>query len=143
MAITASDSVTINAPLADVLAVVNDVPSQAEWFPGTISAEVTETGPDGLAASARMVSDVKVAKDEFDVDFTHTDASVSWKLVAPSKSQKDQQGSWELKDVGGKTEAKLTLTVDSSLPLPGFIQKKAIGDTVKNACKALKARCEG
>ncbi len=144
MAITASDSTVINAPLQDVLAVVRDVAGQPDWFPGTISAEVVDTGADGLATRAHMVNDVKIAKDEFDIDYTHTDDTLSWKLVAPSKAQKDQSGSWKLTDKGnGTTEATLTLSVDSSLPLPGFIQKKAINDTVKNAVKGLKKRCEG
>lgn len=142
MAITASETVTINAPFDEVLAVVRDVPGQAEWFPGTLSAEVLESGGDGLPSRAKLVNDVKIAKDEFEIDYAHTDDSMSWTLVAPSKAQKAQTGSWKLADKGGSTEATLTLTVDSSLPLPGFIQKKAIGDTVKNGAKGLKQRCE-
>ncbi len=143
MSVTKSETVTINAPFADVLAIIRDPASQPEWFPGTLDAEVLETDADGLPLRVRLVNDVKVAKDEFEVVYTNSDTGVAWKLTAPSKAQKSQEGSWVLVDKGGKTEATLTLDVDSSLPIPGFMQKKAIGDTVKKGVQGLKKRAEG
>jgi hypothetical protein len=57
--------------------------------------------------------------------------------VAPTKVQKRQEGSWSLADKGGSTEATMTLTVDTSLPLPGFVQKKTVKDTLKGATSSL------
>ena len=51
--------------------------------------------------------------------------------------QKAQEGSWALVDKGGRTEATMSLTVDTSLPLPGFVQKKTVKDTLKGATSAL------
>lgn len=142
MSISGSKTVTINAPLADVVAAVRDVAGQPKWFPGTIAAEVVESFDDGLPKRARLVNDVKVAKDEFELDYTHEDVKMSWVLVAPSKAQKSQSGSWEFVDKGAATEATLSLTIDSALPLPGFIQKKALGDTLKGGTNGLKKFCE-
>ena len=133
---------TINAPLDEVLAVVRNIPGQVDWFPGCVSAEVLSTDAEGRPARARQVNDVKVAKDEFEVDYAHTDAGMSWKLVAPSKAQKDASGSWSLASKGSGTEATLSLTIDPSLPLPGFLMKKTLGDTLKGATKGLKRHCE-
>ena len=133
---------TINAPLDEVLAVVRNIPGQVEWFPGCVSAQVLSTDADGLPSRARQVNDVKVAKDEFEVDYAHTDSGMSWKLVAPSKAQKDASGSWSLSAKGSGTEATLTLSIDPALPLPGFLMKKALGDTLKGATKGLKKHCE-
>jgi hypothetical protein len=141
-AVSGSESVTINAPLDEVLAVVRNIPGQVEWFPGCVSAQVLSTDADGLPSRARQVNDVKVAKDEFEVDYAHTDSGMSWKLVAPSKAQKDASGSWALVSKGAGTEATLTLSIDPSLPLPGFLMKKALGDTLKGATKGLKKHCE-
>ena len=33
--------------------------------------------------------------------------------------------------------------VDSTLPLPGFLLKKALQDTVNGATEGLRERCEG
>jgi hypothetical protein len=141
-AVSGSESVTINAPLDDVLAVIRNIPGQVDWFPGCVSAQVLSTDADGLPSRARQVNDVKVAKDEFEVDYAHTDSGMSWKLVAPSKAQKDASGSWALVSKGAGTEATLTLSIDPSLPLPGFLMKKALGDTLKGATKGLKKHCE-
>jgi ribosome-associated toxin RatA of RatAB toxin-antitoxin module len=142
MSVSGSETITINAPVADVLAIIRDVDNQSTWFPGNLESEVLETDDAGLPTKARMVNDVKVAKDEFELSYTHTDTGMSWSLVAPSKAQKGQEGSWSLADKGGQTEATMTLTVDSTLPLPGFMQKKIVKDTLNNATKALKKRAE-
>jgi hypothetical protein len=47
MSVHASDTVRIDAPLEDVLAVVRDVDGQADWWPGMLASEVlraTTTG---------------------------------------------------------------------------------------------------
>ena len=141
-AVSGSESVTINAPLDQVLAAIRNLPAQVDWFPGCLSSEVLSSDADGLPTRARQVNDVKVAKDEYELDYSHTDASMSWKLVAPSKAQKDASGSWTLKPKGAGTEATLSLSIDPSLPLPGFLMKKALGDTLKGATKGLKKYCE-
>ncbi|MFN8126050.1 MAG: SRPBCC family protein [Candidatus Nanopelagicales bacterium] len=143
MSVSASKSVTIDAPLDQVLATIRNVPGQTEWWPGTISAVVDTTDDNGLPTRATLVNDVKVAKDEFQLDYQHSDTGMSWTLVAPSKAQKAQTGSWELVDKGGKTEATVSLDVDSSLPLPGFVQKKVINDTLKGATEGLRKHVSG
>jgi hypothetical protein len=141
-AVSGSASVVINAPLSTVLAVLRDLPAQVEWFPGCTESTVVATDDSGLPTRARQINDVKVAKDEFELDYTHSDTSMSWRLVAPSMAQKDASGSWTLVSRGADTEATLSLSIESTLPLPGFLMKKALGDTVKGATKALKDYCE-
>jgi ribosome-associated toxin RatA of RatAB toxin-antitoxin module len=137
-----SESIQIDAPLDAVLAVIRDLPAQVSWFPGCVSSTVIETDSAGLPSRARQVNDVKVAKDEFDLDYEHTDTSMSWRLVAPSTAQKDATGSWSLIAKGDRTEATLSIAIEPSLPLPGFLVKKALGDTAKGATKGLKKYCE-
>ncbi len=141
-AVSGSETVSINAPIDQVLAVVRDIPGQVDWFPGCVSAQVLSTDADGRPSRARQVNDVKVAKDEFEVDYAHSDSGMSWTLVAPSKAQKDASGSWSLAAKGSGTEATLTLSIDPALPLPGVLMKKALGDTLKGATKGLKKHCE-
>ncbi len=137
MAVKESMSVTVNAPVDQVLTFLRDVDNQQNWFPGNTASEVLERNDEGLPSRARLVNDVKVAKDEFELTYTHSDSGFSWVLVAPTKVQKLQEGSWALADKGGKTEATMTLEVDTPLPLPGFIQKKTLKDTLKGATSAL------
>jgi ribosome-associated toxin RatA of RatAB toxin-antitoxin module len=138
MSVTDSATVVIEAPVEQVLTLLRDIDNQATWFPGNTVSEVLERDPDGLPVKARLVNDVKVAKDEFELDYTHTGAGFSWRLVAPTRVQKAQTGSWSLHRKGAdRTEATLTLTVDSALPLPGFIQRRTVGSVVKGATSAL------
>lgn len=141
-AVSGSESITINAPLDAVLATIRDLPAQTRWFPGCVSSEVLTSDSEGMPTRARQVNDVKVAKDDFELDYAHTAEGMSWQLVAPSKAQKDASGSWSLRSKGSGTEATLSLSIDPSLPLPGFIMKKALGDTLKGATKGLKKYCE-
>lgn len=141
-ALSLSETVTINAPLDQVLAAVRDLPSQTMWFPGLLSSEVLSSDDQGRPTRARQVNDVKIAKDEYELDYAHTDSGMSWKLASPSKAQKDASGGWQLVDKGGSTEATLSLMIEPSLPLPGFMVKKALSDTLKGATKGLKAYVE-
>ena len=137
MAVTDSMSVTVNAPVDQVLAFLRDIDNQKNWFPGNLESEVLERDDQGRCTRARLINDVKVAKDEFVLDYTNSDSGFSWHLPEATKVQKTQEGSWALADKGGKTEATMTLTIDTSLPLPGFIQKKTLKDTLKGATSAL------
>jgi ribosome-associated toxin RatA of RatAB toxin-antitoxin module len=142
MSVSASEQVLIDAPLAEVLAVVRDVDGQSTWWPGMLASEVLSTDDEGRVARARLVNDVKVARDEFELDYTHTDRSIAWSLAGRSSAQKEQTGAWTLVERGGSTEATLELTIATTLPLPGLVQRKVVRDTVKGATRALKRRCE-
>ena len=124
------------------MAIIEDVASMPQWFPGCLEAEVLESDENGRPLRARQVNDVKVAKDEFEVTYTYTDNSMSWTLVEPSKAQKMNNGAWTIVPDGNGSKATLDLTIDAALPLPGFMQKKVVGDTVKGATKALKSHAE-
>ena len=137
MAVSESLSVTVNAPRDQVLAFLRDIDNQKNWFPGNLESEVLERDDAGLPIKSRLINDVKVAKDEFELNYTHSDSGFSWTLVAPTKVQKKQEGSWALADKDGTTEATMSLTVDTTLPLPGFVQKKTVKDTLKGATSAL------
>lgn len=137
MAVSDSMSVTVNAPADQVLAFLRDIDNQHNWFPGNQASEVLERDDQGRPTKARLINDVKVAKDEFVLDYTHDDTGFSWVLPQATSVQKMQEGSWRVVDAGGKSEATMSLSLETSLPLPGFIQKKTLKDTLKGATTAL------
>lgn len=137
MAVSDSKTVIVNAPADLVLAFLLDIDNQSSWFPGNKESEVLERDDQGRPTKARLVNDVKVAKDEFTLDYAHTENGFSWSLPEPTRVQKVQEGSWRLADKGGITEATMSLTVDTALPLPGFVQKRTIKDTLSSATSAL------
>lgn len=139
MSITVSHTVTVNAPLAEVLAVARDVEKQPTWWPGMLEAEVLETDAEGRCAVGRMVNDVvKIGRDEFRLAYQHSEDSIRWSLVEHSTMQKRQDGSWTFRETGGGTEATVRLDLDTTLPLPGFVQKQILGGVAKGAATGLR-----
>lgn len=140
-AVTVQAKGTIPAEVDRVAAVLRDLPAQPEWFPGCLSSDVLEVDDRGLPLRARQVNDVKVARDEFELNYVQDANSMSWILVAPSAAQKSASGRWSWRDVGGETEVNLELTVEPSIPIPGFMAKKVLGDTAKGAIEGLRKYC--
>ena len=136
--VSVTSSGVVPASSTAVAEALRDLPAQSDWFPGCVSAEVLAVDDEGLPARARQVNDVKVAKDEFELVYEHTAQSMSWTLVAPSTAQKSASGSWTWREVSGGTEVALVLTIEPAVPSPGFMAKKVLGDTAKNAVAGLR-----
>lgn len=145
MAVEEERTVTIDAPLEEVLAVVRDVAGQPAWWPGIRSTEVLEQDEEGRPLRSRVGSDVKVVTDTFEVVYAHTDHGLSWELAGSSLAQRRQRGSWSLAPASepGHTEATLHLEIEASLPLPKLVQRRIVRETVAGAVAGLKAYCEG
>jgi hypothetical protein len=140
MAVTDSVTVTVGAPRDAVLAFLRDIDNQHTWFPGNLESQVLESDDEGRCVRGRMVNDAKVAKDEFVLEYTHADDGFSWRLARPTRVQRDQHGSWRLVDKGGSTEATMSLSLDIALPLPGFVQRMTLKNTINGATSALVKR---
>lgn len=137
MAVSDSMSVTVNATADQVLALIRDIDNQKNWFPDNEVSEVLERDGEGLPSKAKMTNHTPLGSDSFELTYSHTDRSMSWKLAKPTKMQRDHEGSWTLVDKGDKCEATLTLMIDSPLPVPGFLQRKTLKDVLKKTTNAL------
>ncbi|MCA1780668.1 MAG: SRPBCC family protein [Dermatophilaceae bacterium] len=142
--VRADSTVRIQQSAEQVLAVLRDISAQSQWWPGQYRSEPLETDEDGRVTRALIGNDVKVAKDEFEVLYSHEPGTsgYGWVLAAPSKVQRAQEGSWRVTENGPDAcEVTLSLMVDSTLPLPGFLIRKTIQDTVNGATRGLRSRC--
>ncbi len=142
MADQASSSITISAPLDDVLAVIADIESYPEWTGQIKKAEVLDTDADGRPRQARFVMDAGVLKDEYVLEYDWTDTGVAWQLVGKSSVQKSQTGSYALADHGSSTEVTYRLAVDIAMPMLGMFKRKAEKMIMDSALKELKKRVE-
>src|SRR3712207_9500979 len=97
MADQSTQSITIDAPPARIMAVIADFAAYPQWAGSVKSAEVVSTGPDGRAEQVRFVLDAGVVKDDYVLAYQWTgDERVEWQLVR-GQVQKSQHGSYELK----------------------------------------------
>jgi ribosome-associated toxin RatA of RatAB toxin-antitoxin module len=143
MADQSTQSITVDAPAADVMAVIADFPSYPEWVGAAKSVEVVESGDDGRARRVRFVLDAGAIKDDYVLDYSWDgDRAVSWTLVS-SQLMKRQDGSYTLTETGGRTEVTYAITIDTKMPLLGMMKRKAEKVILDTALKELKKRVEG
>jgi carbon monoxide dehydrogenase subunit G len=145
MADTSTQSIRVSAPPARVAAVICDFPRYPEWADAMKQVEVVEEYEDGYAARVRFVLDAGVMTDDYTLEYAYADdlSRIEWELVAPSKTQKSQRGSYDLVDEGdGTTTVTYTLEVELSIGMLGMFRRKAEKMIMDAALRELKRRVE-
>ena len=143
MADQSTQSIVIDAPAADVMAVIADFGFYPQWVASAKKVEVLETGPDGRARRVHFVLDAGAVKDDYVLDYTWDgDREVSWTLVT-GQMQTRREGSYTLTERDGATEVVYAITIDLSIPMLGMIKRKAEKVILDTALKELKKRVEG
>lgn len=126
-------------------AVICDFPRYPEWVDAIEQIEVLEEYEDGYAARVRFVIDAGVLADDYTLEYAYADdiTRIEWHLVEPSKTQKSQQGSYDLADNGdGTTTVTYMLEVELSIGMLGMFRRKAEKMIMDTALKQLKRRVE-
>jgi ribosome-associated toxin RatA of RatAB toxin-antitoxin module len=140
---TASSSVVINADKAAVMAVIADFASYPEWSTAIKEVTIDEVGADGRGMIASFTLDAGILKDTFTLEYVwQGDDRVDWHLLK-GRTLKSQDGTYELKDVGGRTEVTYRLAVELAVPMLGMFKRKAERAIIDTALKGLKKRVEG
>ena len=143
MADQSTQSIVVDAPAADVMAVIADFPAYPQWVAAAKKVEVVEEGEQGRAQRVHFVLDAGAVKDDYVLDYTWDgDRAVSWKLVK-GQMQRRQEGSYTLTERNGATEVTYAITIDLSIPMLGMIKRKAEKVILDTALKELKKRVEG
>jgi uncharacterized membrane protein len=145
MADTSTQSIEVIAPLDRVAAVISDFPRYPEWADAMKQVEVIEEYEDGYAAKVRFVIDAGVLVDDYTLEYAYADdlSRIEWELVAPSKTQKSQRGSYDLTEsAAGTTTVTYTLEVELSIGMLGMFRRKAEKMIMDTALKQLKRRVE-
>jgi ribosome-associated toxin RatA of RatAB toxin-antitoxin module len=137
MATSNSREVVIEASPEEIIDVIADVESTPSWSPQYQSAEVLESYPDGRPRRVKMKVKTAGITDEQVIEYTWTDNKVSWTLVSAGQL-KAQDASYTLTPDGDKTKVKFDITVDLSVPMPGFILKRAMKGGVETATDGLR-----
>jgi ribosome-associated toxin RatA of RatAB toxin-antitoxin module len=142
MADQSTQSIVVDAPAADVMAVIADFPAYPQWVAAAKKVEVVEEGENGRAKRVHFLLDAGAVKDDYVLDYTWDgDRQVSWTLVK-GQMQKRQDGSYTLVEKDGSTEVTYSITIDLSIPMLGMIKRKAEKVILDTALKELKKRVE-
>src|SRR3954462_15710826 len=142
-----SASADIDAPIADVWAVVEDVSTAPDWQGGLVAVTPLEHAGDGRPTLVESGSDIKVRHVKTQVRFRY-DAPTTLAWTQVKGDLKSVEGSWTLEDLGdGRTRATYALDSDPGRLLGALIRgpvESAIRSMLVNARPGeLKQRVEG
>jgi ribosome-associated toxin RatA of RatAB toxin-antitoxin module len=145
MADTSTQSIVIDAPPDRVAAVIADFAHYPEWVEAMKSIDILEEYEDGYASQVRFVIDAGPLVDEYTLQYEYADdlSRVEWQLVAPSKMQKEQVGSYDIEPNGdGTSTVTYMLSVELTIPMLGMLRRKAEKRIMDTALRELKRRVE-
>jgi len=145
MADTSTQSIVITAPPQQIAEVICDFPRYPEWVAAARKVEVVEEYEDGYASRVNFVIDASIVQDEYTLAYEYAEdiSRIEWHLVAPSRMQKAQIGSYDLVDNGdGTSTVTYTLSVELSIGMMGMFKRKAEKVIMDTALKELKRRVE-
>jgi ribosome-associated toxin RatA of RatAB toxin-antitoxin module len=137
MATSDSREVVIEASPEEILDVIADVESTPTWSSQYRSAEVLESYDDGRPKRVKMKVKSVGISDEQVVEYTWTDNQASWTLISAGQL-KSQDASYTLTSDGDKTKVKFDITIDLSVPLPGFVLRRAMKGAMETATDGLR-----
>ena len=137
MATSDSREVVIEASPDEILDVIADVEATPTWSPQYQSCEVIDAYDDGRPKQVKMKIKTAGITDEQVVEYTWTENKATWTLISAG-ALKAQDASYTLTPDGDKTKVKFEITVDLSVPLPGFILKRALKGGTETATDGLR-----
>ena len=143
MAEQTTSSIIVDAPAAQVMAVIADFPAYPEWAQGMKEAEVVEEGADGRAEQVHFELEAAPIKDSYTLAYDwQGDSAVRWNLVE-GQLLKAMDGSYELAPSAQGTKVTYALSVDVRMPMIGMFRRKAEKTIIDGALKDLRQRVEG
>jgi len=137
MAANDSREVVIEATPEEILDVIADVESAPSWSPQYQSAEVLDTYDDGRPRRVKMKVKAAGITDEMEVEYSFTGNTAGWTLIKSSQLKK-QDATYTLTPAGDQTKVRFELTVDPSIPIPGFLLKRTLKGAMETATDGLR-----
>lgn len=141
MAEQTTSSIVVEAPPAEVMAVIADFAAYPAWAKGVIQADVVAGEPGGLAERVHFAIDVPPIRDEYTLSYRWSENLVTWTLVE-GKMLRTLDGSYALRAVEGGTEVDYSLSAELAIPLIGLLKRKGEKLLIDAALKGLKKRVE-
>ena len=144
MADQTESSITIAAPVADVMAVIADFEAYPDWNNEVKLVEILSVYEDTeQPAEVRFVLDAGAIKDDYVLEYEWAgDTELRWHLVK-GDMLKAMDGVYRLTGHGATTEVSYRLAVDVKIPMIGMFKRKAEKVIIDRALKGLKVRVEG
>jgi ribosome-associated toxin RatA of RatAB toxin-antitoxin module len=139
MAVTESREVLIEATPEQIMDVLLDLESVPEWSPAHHKVQILERDDQGRPTKSRQVVKVVGIADEQVLAYSIHDDGLSWTLVS-AKLRRGQDARYTLTRDGDATRVHVELTIDLTVPVPGFLIKKGAKGLMETATEGLRQR---
>jgi carbon monoxide dehydrogenase subunit G len=141
----AEGSIVIDAPLEDVMEVLEDYEAYPEWAE-VHRAEVRQRSEGGRATEVAFEVDVPVlGRAAYTLSYRYApgDTGLSWVTKDARGAIRDIRGEYLLDEIDGST-TKVTyrLAVEIGVLVPGFVRTEGAKRVIENALERLKRRVE-
>lgn len=137
MAISDSREVVIEATPEEILDVIADVESAPEWSSQHQGAEILDIDENGRPGKVRLKIKTMGITDEQVVQYSWTADTAGWTLLSSGQLKK-QDATYTLIPQGDKTTVRFEITIDPSVPIPGFVLKRAMKGGIESATNGLR-----
>jgi len=137
-------TIRIEAPVADVVAVVSDLTKYPEWSTSIKRVEVLESDSDGRPVKVTMMVDAGPMRDSVTLqyDWSLAPAQLSWTLLE-AEMLTAMDGTYTISEADeDSTEVSYRLAVDVAMPMLSMLKRKAEKAVVDVSLKELKKRVE-
>lgn len=141
----AEGSIVVEAPLEDVMEVIEDYEAYPEWAE-VRSVEVLQRGEGGRATEVAYEVDVPVlgtAAYTLAYQYAPGDTGLSWTTKEARGAIRDIRGEYLLHESDdGTTNVTYRLAVELGVLVPGFLRTEGAKRVIENALERLKRRVE-
>jgi hypothetical protein len=141
----AEGSIVIEAPLEDVMEVIEDYEAYPEWA-DVRRVDVRERGEGGRATEVAFEVDVPVlGRASYTLTYRYApgDTGLSWTTSEARGAIRDIRGEYLLNELtDSETEVTYRLGVELGVLVPGFLRSEGAKRVIENALEKLKRRVE-
>ena len=140
-----SSSISIDAPAAEIAAVLSDLESYPTWSSAIKKVEVHERDASNRPSKVTVTVDAGVLKDRASLsyDWSKLPTEISFSLDE-ADMMTEMTGSYLIKDNGDESNTvTYSLTTQISMPVPEMMRRKVEMSTIDAALSQLKKKIEG
>ena len=144
MAEHATEHLNVSATVADCISVTLDFPRYPEWAPDIKESTVLESDEFGRATTVafRAAAMGRSASYVLKYSYSADSSRIDWQLVE-GDIMRGLDGSYHFEPgPDGTTDITYNLTVELTVPIPGFVKRRAEGKIMTTALRELKHRVE-
>ncbi|MDV3129985.1 SRPBCC family protein [Mycobacterium sp. 21AC1] len=137
-----SKTVEVEAPAETIMAIVADFEAYPQWNPEIKGAWVLARYDDGRPSQLRLDVEVQGQSGVFITAVYYPGENQIYTVLQQGDHLSKQEQKFSVVPIGATSLLTVDLEVETKLPIPGPMVKKAIGDTLEYLAGNLKTRAE-